>query len=176
MFNKILVVGSPASGKTTFSKILSTKLRKPCYSLDDYFWNPSWIPSNSNNWEETLKKILNTPTWIIEGSYMDSYSRRLDYADVVFFLDISPLLCLFRLFRRQLRWAIGRNFDTLPMRIKSGKITGNIKGLKLLLPLILNYRKRYKKFIIDEAQKKRVTLFTASNISQLLENIDATSS
>jgi hypothetical protein len=62
------------------------------------------------------------------------------------------------------------------MRIKSGKITGNIKGLKLLLPLILNYRKRYKKFIIDEAQKKRVTLFTASNISQLLENIDATSS
>lgn len=168
MFNRILIVGSPAAGKTTFSKSLSTKLDIPSYSLDDYFWNAEWVPSNTSDWDEKLKKILNTPTWIIEGSYMDSYATRLDYADAVLFLDVHPLLCLYRLIRRQLRWSFRKGLDTLPMHVREGKITGNIKGLKVLIPLIFNYRKRYKKVIVEQAKSKGIKLFEVSNVSKFL--------
>lgn len=95
----------------------------------------------------------------MDGSYMSSFPMRLNYADAVIFLDIHPGICLYRLFKRQLNWFFYKNLNTLPRQIKTGKITTNIKGLKYLLPLIVNYRAQYKNIIISETIKQNKKLF-----------------
>lgn len=40
--DKVMVVGSSGSGKSTFSRQLSKILKVPVYHLDMYFWKPNW--------------------------------------------------------------------------------------------------------------------------------------
>jgi len=41
--NKIAVIGSGGSGKSTFSRKLGNILNLPVYHLDTVYWNPGWI-------------------------------------------------------------------------------------------------------------------------------------
>jgi adenylate kinase family enzyme len=40
---RINVIGTTGSGKTTFSKELSTALGIPYVQLDELFWKPNWV-------------------------------------------------------------------------------------------------------------------------------------
>jgi adenylate kinase family enzyme len=40
---RIMVIGSPGSGKSTFSRKLSEITRIPLIHLDKEFWNDGWV-------------------------------------------------------------------------------------------------------------------------------------
>ncbi|WP_157756190.1 hypothetical protein [Paenibacillus crassostreae] len=42
--NRILVIGSGESGKSTLSQKLGSILDLPVIHLDTYFWNANWVP------------------------------------------------------------------------------------------------------------------------------------
>ena len=41
-FNRILLIGSPGTGKSTVAKFLGEKLNLEVIHLDKYFWKPDW--------------------------------------------------------------------------------------------------------------------------------------
>jgi adenylate kinase family enzyme len=43
---KIIVIGSSGSGKSTFSRKLSRAMNIPVYHLDALFWKPNWHMRN----------------------------------------------------------------------------------------------------------------------------------
>lgn len=117
---KILIVGSPGSGKTTFAKKLQNALSIPLYHLDDHYWNANWEKPRENEWKNIVINLTTKPKWIIEGNHYSTFESRLQQADITIFFDIPTWRCLFRILKRTIIRAMG-NKSSLPLNIRSDK-------------------------------------------------------
>lgn len=97
---KIMVVGSPGSGKTTFSNILGDILGIEVIHLDKIYWKAGWIVPEKDEWIEKVKSLMKKDSWIIDGNYNSTMEMRLEKADTVIFLDYNRYICTFRAIKR----------------------------------------------------------------------------
>lgn len=97
---KILIIGSPGSGKSTFGKRLSQKLNIPLVHLDRLWWKEDWIERTREEFDNLLINELKKDRWIIDGNYSRTLEFRLQYADTVIFFDYNRFLCLWRILKR----------------------------------------------------------------------------
>ena len=97
---RILVIGCPGNGKTTFSKQLAKQLEIPLFHLDKIYWKSGWQEKSKEEFDAELSEILKTDKWIIDGNYSRTIPRRLEYADIVYFMDYPTRTCLWRVFKR----------------------------------------------------------------------------
>ena len=91
---KIIVIGCPGSGKSTFSKALHKITGIPLYHLDMLFWNEDKTTVDKAVFIEKLSQILKTDEWIIDGNYASTMQMRLIECDTVFFLDYPLEVCM----------------------------------------------------------------------------------
>ena len=73
---RILVMGSSGSGKSTFARRLSTMTGIPMVSLDALYWRPGWIPSDPAEFEERVTDVACQPRWIMDGNYISHGGER----------------------------------------------------------------------------------------------------
>ena len=92
--NKIIVIGCPGSGKSTFSKKLSEKTVIPLYHLDMMYWNEDKTTVNKNIFLERLGAVIQKDEWIIDGNYISTMEQRMLACDTVIFLDYPLEICL----------------------------------------------------------------------------------
>lgn len=92
--NKIIVIGCPGSGKSTFSKELHNRTGIPLFHLDMMFWNADKTTVEKSVFRKRLLNILKLDKWIIDGNYQSTMESRLRECDTVFFLDYSLETCL----------------------------------------------------------------------------------
>ena len=102
--SKILILGSSGAGKSTFSKRLGKLLNIEVVHLDFYYWKPNWINTPRKEWKEKLKDLLKKDCWIMDGNYANSLDLRLKHADTVIFLDSNRFFCLWRCFKRFVKY------------------------------------------------------------------------
>ena len=91
---KVLVIGCPGSGKSTFSRRLHEITALPLHHLDMMYWNADKTTVSKEVFQKRLEDVLQTESWIIDGNYASSLSKRLKWCDTVFFLDVSVEVCL----------------------------------------------------------------------------------
>ncbi|MGJ9381920.1 DNA topology modulation protein [Salipaludibacillus sp. CF4.18] len=104
--NKIILIGSSGSGKSTMARQLGDKLNVDVYHLDSLFWKPGWVEVPKNEQRETQKQLVRKDRWIIDGDYESTVDLRMNAADTVIFLDTNRYLCLYRVVNR---WRKHRN-------------------------------------------------------------------
>ena len=69
-YQRINVVGTSSSGKTTFSKSLSAILGIDHIEMDQIFWGPNWYWPNDEEFFANLKENLKKKdAWILDGNY-----------------------------------------------------------------------------------------------------------
>ncbi|MBU8598164.1 DNA topology modulation protein [Shouchella clausii] len=100
--NRIVVIGSAGSGKSTLSRKLSERLSLPVIHLDRFYWKPNWTPTPNEEWDAFLKDAVSQNKWIIDGNYSRTLDMRLNEGDAVIFLDMPRLLCIYRIIKRRL--------------------------------------------------------------------------
>lgn len=128
--NRIYIIGSMGSGKTTFAKKLSQIKNIQHYDLDDIYYVKKF--SRKRNKKERVKKlnsIIRNKKWIIEGVYRSWTDKVFEKSDLIILLDIE-----YKHLRRRL---IKRQIKRKPFAIKS------------LIRLI----RIAKKFKVDEKEK-----------------------
>ena len=91
---KIIVIGCPGSGKSTFSKALHQITKIPLYHLDLLFWNEDKTTVDKAVFMDRLLKIFEDSTWIIDGNYNATMELRMQKCDTVIFLDYPLDVCL----------------------------------------------------------------------------------
>lgn len=101
---KIAIVGSGGSGKSTLARKLGEKLKIDVYHLDSLFWKPNWVGVPKDEQRKIQNELVKKENWIIDGNYGGTMDIRLNAADTIIFLDISRIICVFRVFKRILQY------------------------------------------------------------------------
>ncbi|MCI8482766.1 MAG: adenylate kinase [Lachnospiraceae bacterium] len=91
---KIIVIGSPGAGKSTFARKLHDATGIPLYYLDMLWHKPDRTTSSREEFDQKLEKILEKDQWIIDGNYQRTLEKRLEECDTVFLMDYPLEVCL----------------------------------------------------------------------------------
>lgn len=94
MMQKIIVIGSPGAGKSTFARKLRDKTGLPLHYLDTIWHRPDKTNTTRDEFDSKLADILKTDEWIIDGNYGRTLEMRLKACDTVFLLDYLLDVCL----------------------------------------------------------------------------------
>ncbi len=91
---KVIVIGCPGSGKTTFSEKLQKKTGLPLYYLDAIWHKPDKTHIPREEFDKRIVEIFATDEWIIDGNYNRTMEMRLNECDTVFLFDLPTEVCL----------------------------------------------------------------------------------
>lgn len=122
---RVLVIGSPGAGKSTFSRELARRTGLPLVHLDAEYWRPGWVRPPKETWEARVRELIALETWILDGNYTSTALLRAERADTVIVLDVSRVLCLYRAVSRAL---LDRRTD----RMDVGKEPLNLEFLRFI--------------------------------------------
>ncbi len=91
---RIMVIGSPGSGKSTFARKLRDKSGLPLFYLDMIKHKPDRTEISSQEFDMKLMEILRHTEWIIDGNYQRTLDIRMKKADTIILFDLPTELCL----------------------------------------------------------------------------------
>lgn len=101
---RITIIGNAGSGKSTLSQRLHNITKLPVYHLDQYFWKPGWQHPDPDEYKKVHDEICDKEEWIIDGMNLRVLDYRIQYADMVIFLDIPRYQCFINIFKRTWRY------------------------------------------------------------------------
>ena len=91
---KVIVVGCPGSGKSTFARKLQEKTGLPLYYLDIIWHKPDKTTLTKEEFDEKLHELIARDEWIIDGNYSRTLEPRLQACDTAFVFDLPLEVCL----------------------------------------------------------------------------------
>ncbi|URN94124.1 MAG: hypothetical protein NAG76_20225 [Candidatus Pristimantibacillus lignocellulolyticus] len=124
--NKVLIIGSVASGKTTLARQLSKKLNIPWYELDSIVYHQTALERykrSAAEQVETIIEINQNGDWIFEGVDRLSYQCLYEMADTIVFLDTPLWKRKIRIFSRFVKQQLG---------IEKSNYTSDLKMLRMM--------------------------------------------
>ncbi|WP_028411258.1 AAA family ATPase [Bacillus sp. 123MFChir2] len=101
--NKIHIIGSVGSGKTTLARMLSSQLHISYYELDNVVWRRSEkgdIRNTPEERDEQLNDIVSSDAWVVEGAHHTWVSQSFQHADIIIFLDVALSKRIYRITKR----------------------------------------------------------------------------
>ena len=91
---RIMIIGCPGSGKSTFARALAEKTGLPLHYLDMMYWNPDRTTKPKEEFRAALRETVALPEWIIDGNYGSTLEVRMEACDTVIFLDYPVEVCI----------------------------------------------------------------------------------
>lgn len=158
---KIIVIGCPGSGKTTFAEKLRDKMDVPLFYLDAIWHKPDRTHISREEFDVRLDEILKLESWIIDGNYSRTVERRIEACDTVFLFDLPTEVCLEG---ATLRLGKGRYdipwIDTaLDPKLKEEIENFTVKNLPIIYDLLEKYKDGRNIVIFkDRAETERYLL------------------
>ena len=93
---RVLVIGIPGAGKSTFTRALAAKTGLPIIHLDTEFWQPGWKITPRAEWRPKVAELIARDAWIVDGNFGATLDLRLPRADAVVWFDYPRHICLRR--------------------------------------------------------------------------------
>ena len=99
---RINVVGTSCSGKTTLARAIAERRGLPYIELDALFWGPRWEPVPSGIFHARVADAVRGDRWVIDGAYTGSRVGPMvwERAETIVWLDYPMPLVLGRWARR----------------------------------------------------------------------------
>ena len=106
--DRIVVVGTTGSGKTTVAKEIARILGVPHVEFDAYRHGPNWVETPDPIVRENLAGALSGDRWVADGNYSVARDIVWPRATRLVWLDYPIRVVLWRLFWRIMRRGISR--------------------------------------------------------------------
>ncbi|WP_251977337.1 adenylate kinase [Salinicola avicenniae] len=120
---RINVIGTSASGKTTLAYRLAEVLDLPVIEMDRLQWRPNWQMAPDETFLAELSAALDaTPGWVLDGNYHRTREIKWRNVDMIVWVDTS--------FWRTLRQAVSRAIRRIRAQEELWPGTGNRESLR----------------------------------------------
>ena len=107
-FQRINVVGTSGSGKTTFARRLAQALGLPYYEMDAIYWLPGWREPSYPDFMAKVEAVTAQPRWVLDGNYSRTQPIKWKRVQQVIWVDPSFLRTLYRVTARTIRRSFTR--------------------------------------------------------------------
>lgn len=166
---KILVIGSGGAGKSTFAARLGRILDLEVIHLDVFYWQPGWVETPKDVWQQRVAELARRDSWIMDGNFSGTLSLRLAACDTVIFLDMPRSICLWRVLKRLAQY---RNSSNRPDMAAGCREKFNLEFLRW----VWNYPQRTKPKVVEQLReharsKKVVWLRTPAEAESFLVSL-----
>lgn len=91
---KVIIIGCPGAGKSTFARKLKDRTGLPLFYLDMIWHKADGTNISRDEFDGKIKEIMKKEQWILDGNYIRTLEMRLKECDTVFLLDYPLELCL----------------------------------------------------------------------------------
>lgn len=91
---KVMVIGSPGAGKSTFARKLARKTGLPLTHLDLIWHKSDRTTISREEFDEKLHALCAQEEWILDGNYGRTLEVRMAACDTVILLDYPTDVCL----------------------------------------------------------------------------------
>ena len=105
---RINIVGSSASGKTTFGRELAKALDIDFIEMDAIYWGKNWTEPTDEVFFQRLHNALQGDAWVLDGNYTRTLHIKWKNVDTVIWLDYGFIRTFMRSIRRALIRSITR--------------------------------------------------------------------
>lgn len=97
---RIMIIGSPGSGKSTFARKLADISGIPLIHLDKEFWNYGWVETSKEEWVKKQVRLVEGEKWIIDGNYGGTMDLRVEKADTIICFQLNRIVCILSYLKR----------------------------------------------------------------------------
>ncbi len=97
---RVLVVGTSGSGKTTFAQRLAEKMDADHIELDSLHWLPGWQERPHEQFAELLQERLQGERWVVDGNYTRTRQLILSCATHLVWLNYPFVFVFWRVLVR----------------------------------------------------------------------------
>ena len=113
---KVYIIGSPASGKTTLSKILSKRYNIESYELDKLVFDDdnNHIRRDDKTIKKKFNNILSKDSFIIEDVGRSKFVKCLEKCDKIYYINIKKRNIYKRVIKRWINQKIGKESFNYP--------------------------------------------------------------
>lgn len=105
---RIAVIGTTGSGKTTLAFRLARRMGIPHVELDSLHWDPGWTAAPREQFRARVAHALGGDSWVTDGNYSAVRDIVWARADTVAWLDYALPVILTRVTGRTLRRVLTR--------------------------------------------------------------------
>lgn len=149
LMKKVNVVGTSGSGKSTFGKMLASRMSAKYIGLDELHWLPHWQGRETEDLLNLLKSELECEAWVLDGNYTKTREIKWKNVDAVIWIDLP----FWKNFQQVLWRSIKRSFT----RKELWPGTGNVESFgrtffskdSILWWMITTHSKNRKKYEED---------------------------
>jgi adenylate kinase family enzyme len=66
---RIVIIGTSCSGKTTLAKSISLKLNIKHIELDELYWKANWVERETDDFKKIVVEEIKAENWVVDGNY-----------------------------------------------------------------------------------------------------------
>ncbi|KHD07029.1 adenylate kinase [Candidatus Thiomargarita nelsonii] len=168
---RIVVIGTSCSGKTTFAREFAKILDIEHIELDALYWEPNWKVRDSEQFKSLVESRTNKARWIVDGNYSMVRDILWLRATTIIWLNYAFPIVLYR--------AIVRSFKR--SMTKEVLFSGNQESFRrsflskesIILWVINTHsenRRRYSS-LLSSASAKLIEFKTTNETKKFLKNL-----
>lgn len=106
---RIAIIGTTGSGKTTLAERVAIYLGCSHIELDSLFWLANWKPVPDEEFRTRVARAITAERWVSDGNYISKVRALIwERADTIVWLDYPLLTVLWRLFKRTVRRSVSQ--------------------------------------------------------------------
>ncbi|MBN2469135.1 MAG: adenylate kinase [Anaerolineae bacterium] len=162
---RIAVIGTTGSGKTTTAARLATCLGCPHVELDALHWEPGWQEAPLDVFRARVTAALAGDRWVVDGNYSKVRACIWPRADTIVWLDYP-----FHTVLRQLLWRTLRRVTTRQRLWGTNVETLNalVGRDSLILWMFRTYRRRQREYpaLFARPENAHLTVFRLRSPAQ----------
>lgn len=110
---RVAIIGSPGTGKSTFARKLAERTGLPLIHLDFYYHDKQRdYYDNKEAWRTRATEFAKNEAWIIDGNFSSTLTHRFQQADTIFYFDMPTYIAMKGIVTR---WITARHTKRLDM-------------------------------------------------------------
>ncbi|TVP95795.1 MAG: GNAT family N-acetyltransferase [Acholeplasmatales bacterium] len=143
---RIIILGSPGTGKTTLAKMLAKKLDLPYLHLDSVYWHKDWQAVDAETFARRMRAFTSRHhRYVMDGNYTNHlFIERLELADTIIILEYDLNMSLKGIIDREAAYK---------HRYRSDMAEGCLEQIdQIFLQYVYRFEKKLQKIIATTAR------------------------